>query len=180
MQEIWKDIKGYEGLYQASTLGQIKSIGKLVNGSNQYGVKFKYFKKDKILTPIINNHGYTQVSLYKQGKRTERRIHQLVAETFIPNPSDYSVVNHIDGNKQNNCINNLEFCTQSHNVKESYRLGLQKPNKKKIKQYDLHGNFITIWDSINSARSFYNNSHISDCCRGSRKNAGGYIWRYAD
>ncbi len=180
MKEIWKDIKGYEGLYQASNLGRIKSISKMVNGSNQFGVKFKYLKKDKILKPVINNHDYLQVSLYKNNKKVEIRIHQLVAQTFLPNPNNYKIINHKDGNKHNNCIENLEYCTQSHNVNESYRLRLQTPITKRVNQYDLNNNFIKTWDSINDARKHYNNSHISDCCNGHRKTATGYIWRYTD
>lgn len=180
MEEIWKDIPNYEGLYQASNLGRIKSIGKIVNGSNQFGVNFKYLKKDKILKPIINNHNYLQVSLYKNNKKAEIRVHQLIAQTFLPNFNNYKIINHKDGNKHNNHVDNLEFCTQSHNVLESYRLGLQTPIVKKVNQYDLNGKFIKMWSSINSARKYYNNSHISDCCKGNRKTAGGYIWRYAN
>lgn len=162
MQEIWKDIKEYEGLYQVSNLGKVKSL-----------------KRNKIITPKLI-HSYFSVILYNKKNYKNFRIHRLVAQAFIPNPNNYPQVNHIDGNKLNNSVNNLEWCTQSHNMKEAYRIGLEKPKKMTINQYDLSGNFIKMWNSIKDVEVFYNNRHISDCCKGKRKTACGYIWRYAD
>lgn len=161
MQEIWKDIKGYEGLYQVSNLGRVKSL-----------------KKSKIITPKLI-HSYFSVILYNKKNYKNFRIHRLVAQAFISNPNNYPQVNHIDGNKLNNVLENLEWCTQSHNMKEAYRIGLEKPQKIKVNQYDLFGNFIKTWDSIKNIEIFYNNRHISDCCKGKRKTACGYIWKYA-
>lgn len=180
MEEIWKDIKDYEGLYQVSNLGRVKSLGRLVNGSNQYGVKFQYFKKDKILKPVLDNWGYLRISLYKNTRKIAKRIHILVAEAFLDNQNNYSIINHINGDKTDNRVENLERCTQSHNVQESYRLGLQIPTGRAVNQYDLDGHFIKTWDTIREPSLLYNNSHISDCCRNNRKTAGGYIWRYAE
>lgn len=125
--EVWKDVKGYEGLYQVSNLGKVKSLDRIRKQFNHKGIAtIKY--KGKILKPQIKSGtGYYTVTLYnKQRKAKIKLIHRLVAETFLDNFNNYLVVNHIDGNKKNNKVNNLEWCTQSHNVKESYRLGLQK------------------------------------------------------
>lgn len=176
--EVWKDISGYEGLYQVSNYGRVKSVGKIVNGSNQYGINFQYFRKDKILKPIRDNWGYLRVSLYKDNIKMAKRIHRVVAETFMPNNHNYTIINHKNGNKEDNSVDNLEWCSQSHNVLESYRLGLQKPQTKKVLQYDLQNNFIREWDCISEPRKLYHNSHIADCCSGKRKTAGGYIWKY--
>lgn len=162
MEEIWKDIKGYEGLYEVSNLGRIKSL-----------------KRNKIITPKLI-HSYFSVILYNKKNYRNFRIHRLVAQAFIPNPNNYPQVNHIDGNKLNNNLENLEWCTQSHNMKEAYRIGLEKPKKIKVNQYDLCGNFIKTWDSIKNIENFYNNRHISACCKGKRKTVCGYIWRYAE
>ena len=189
MEEIWKDIKGYEGLYQVSNLGRIKSC--------KYNKIMKSNKSDR----------YLGINLYKNGKPTTFDIHRIVAKTFIDNPNNYPIVNHIDGNKLNNNVDNLEWCTQSHNVKESYKLGLQKVktpsmlqgfvpwnkgkkmthefiikncNSKKVNQYNTQGEYIKTWDTIKDAEITLNTSHISDCCRGKRNTAGGYIWRYAE
>lgn len=124
MQEIWKDIEGYEGLYQASNLGQIKSIQYFNHANN------KSYTRNKILKPIINEKGYYRVDLYKERKSKRFRIHRLIAKTFIPNPNNFPEVNHINGNKKDNCINNLEWCTHKHNMKEAYKLGLVIPPKK--------------------------------------------------
>ncbi len=165
MQEIWKDIKGYEGKYQVSNLGKIKSM---------------IYSKPTILKAIVDNHGYLRVTLYKNGKKKAGIIHRLVAQAFMPNPNSFPVINHKNGIKSNNSVANLEWCSQSHNVRESYRLGLQTIKSRRVNQYDLSGNLIRTWESINEPRKKYNASHISDCCRGLRKYTHGYIWRYAD
>ena len=109
-REKWKDIKDYEGLYQASNLGRIKS-------------------KHKILKQILRKDGYYFVNLSKNGKIKPIKVHRIIAQTFVNNKNDYNIINHIDGNKQNNKVSNLEWCTQSHNIKEAYRMGVKKPIK---------------------------------------------------
>lgn len=107
----WKDIKGYEGHYQISDSGLVRSL-----------------KSDKLLTlSRLTKCGYRKASLSKGGKAREFRIHRLVAETFVPNPHKKETVNHIDGDKLNNDASNLEWSTRSEQVYHSYELGLKKP-----------------------------------------------------
>ena len=111
MQEIWKDIKGYEGFYQVSNLGNVKSTGfyKCIHN-------VLYYKKcNKLLSPNDNGYGYNVISLMKKGKRKSCYIHRLVAEAFIPNPNNEKEVNHKDENKKNNVVDNLEWCNRSYN-----------------------------------------------------------------
>lgn len=174
-EEIWKDIEGYEGKYQISNLGNVKSLSRKIT---THGKSYRILP-ERIISPKKVN-SYLSVILYDSLSCKSFKIHRLVAQAFIHNPNNYPQVNHIDGNKENNCVDNLEWCTQSYNMKEAYRIGLQKPRKFRINQYDLHGNFIKTWDSIKSIELYYNNRHISDCCKGKRNKASNYIWRYAD
>ena len=140
--EIWKDIKGYEGLYQASTLGEIRRIESVVVDKNKK--RIRTFKNKKI-KQILRKDGYYFVNLSKNGKVKTAKVHRLIAETFLKNDVNYNIINHKDGNKINNNVTNLEWCTCSHNTKEAYRLGLRKPNilkealngrSKPVLQYD--------------------------------------------
>ena len=122
MKELWKDIKGYEGCYQVSNLGRIKSLDRMTN--NQYG---EYFMKGRILkNSIIKDKGYCRVSLNNGNGKISTRVHRLVAEAFIPNPENKPEVNHKDGNKLNNCVSNLEWCTNKENIEHSIRTGLKR------------------------------------------------------
>lgn len=120
MQEIWKDIKDYEGLYQVSNLGRVKSL------SNSKR------KKEKILQPVSISDGYVQVGLYKCGKRAKFLIHRLVAQAFLDNPNNLSQVNHINGIKSDNETKNLEWCTGCENVVHSIKYGLKGRYANKI------------------------------------------------
>lgn len=117
MQEIFKDIKGYEGLYKISSLGRVKAL--TVWSGN--GHKSKYKLKETILTPTNNGHGYLIIGLRKNGRRKNFYIHRLVAEAFIDNPDKKPVVNHKDYNIQNNNYNNLEWVTQKENIAHSIK-----------------------------------------------------------
>ena len=131
--------------------------------------------------------GYQIVGLSKNGKLKTRTIHRLVAETFIDNPNNLKIINHIDCNKENNVVTNLEWCTQEHNVRESFRNGLQKApigkdstSSKKVAQYSLDNKLIKIWDcTMDIQRKLdFANQNISACCLGKYKTAYKYIWRY--
>lgn len=170
LKEIWKDIAGYEGLYQVSNTGEIKSL------------KFNHSNKEKIIKGNKESLGYLVVTLYKDGNRKNFKIHRLVAETFISNPKNLPQVNHIDGNKQNNRIDNLEWCTASENTIHAHKSGLANSDNQKIKvnQYDLSGNFIRKWDGIVDIERNLNidKSSIVKVCKHKRNQAGGYIWAY--
>ena len=117
--EIWKDVVGYEKLYQVSNNGKIKSYKR--SGTN-----------GKILNGEVDEWGYIRVTLSKNSKIKKHKVHRLVAEAFILNPNNFLQVNHKDGNKQNNCVDNLEWCTASYNTKHSYINNLNKTKGKKI------------------------------------------------
>ena len=165
MKEIWRDIKDYEGHYQVSNWGRVKSIK---------------FGKEKILKLIKDKDGYLQVTLCKNNIKKVYKVHRLVAEAFIDNTDKLPQVNHKDENKLNNNVENLEWCDRLYNVR--YGTGIERRSKKRSKpvlQYDLEGNFIKEWVSINECgRNGYCQVHVSECCRGKRKYHKDCIWRY--
>lgn len=180
--EIWKDVVGFEGLYQVSNLGRIKSLSKNVGF---------YFRKEKILSNCYQNNGYLVVNLSKKTEVSRKSIHRLVAQAFIPNPERKAQVNHKDGNKQNNCVSNLEWCTDSENKRHAFKTGLNKHtppirigkengSSKSVIQYDCSMSFVKKWDCIMEAskNNRIDNSSITKCCKGKLKTAGGFIWRY--
>ena len=165
-EEIWKPIKGFENLYEVSDLGRVRSL-----------TRYK-----KILKPIPNKFGYGFVTLYKNKKAIRKAVHRIVAETFIPNLENKREVNHISGVKTDNRVCNLEWNTSQENRLHAIKNNLWKHVVKKVKQYDLQGNFIKEWDSMKSAylSTGISISCISGCCNGDRKTSCGYIWRYAE
>lgn len=156
MNEILKQIKDYPD-YAISNLGNVYSYknGKVVK-----------------LSPLITKGGYLFIVLYKNGERKYYLIHRLVAEAFLPNPNNYPQVNHKDENKQNNNVENLEWCTAQYNTEYS--------KAKQVEQYDLSGNLIKTWKSLMEIQRQlgYLISTISKCCNGIYKQAYGYIWKY--
>lgn len=129
MKEVWKDIKGYEGLYQVSNLGRVRSLNKNTITYNRWG-KFERTVKGRILRINQNKLGYCYINLYKEHRCSKFKVHRLVANAFIPSQKDKLEVNHIDGNKTNNKINNLEWCNRSENMKHAIKNGLSKGRKK--------------------------------------------------
>lgn len=123
MKEVWKDIPEYEGYYQVSNLGNFRSLDRVINYRN--GLTRLYPGKSLLLEPTKDN--YRRIVLMKGGIKVRYMAHRLVAITFIPNPDNLPYINHIDGCKSNNVVDNLEWCTASENIQHAIRTGLQKP-----------------------------------------------------
>ena len=169
--EIWKDIKNYEGLYQVSNLGRIKSLPKKT--TNQYS-------KEKILKPYGAKGDYYRIILTKNKVHKIHYVHRIVAEAFLSKSSDKLVVNHKDENKQNNNANNLEWCTPYYNQVYGTKNKRSGQNRGiKIIQYDLEGNFIKEWNSIKEAEKTLKIFNISNSIKGQSryKNVGGFNWK---
>lgn len=193
--EIWKPVKDYEGLYEVSNLGKVRALDRKVITKN--GVIKTRKSKEKKQSKCI---GYAYVGLTKEGISKTFRVHRLVAQAFIPNPENKEQVNHIDGNKLNNRVDNLEWCTNQENCIHAWKNGLNhitektiqvakitgKINGKKlgkpVNQYDLQGNFIRKFNSSADAGRITNiqSSNIIAATNGKLKTAGGYIWRKVD
>ena len=172
--EVFKDIKGYEGLYQISNYGRVKSLN-----YNNTG-------KERILIPGKGRSGYLQVKLCKKGKQKNHLVHRLVAQAFMPNPDNLPEVNHKDEDKSNNNVNNLEFCSRQYNV--NYGTGHQRSNEtqtngsksKIVLQYNMDGVLIAEYPSIMEVQRQlgFNQGYICHCCNGRFNKAYGFIWHY--
>ena len=197
--EIWKPVVGYEGLYEVSSYGRVRSLDRIDNNNHPL--------KGAILKPYISNSGYLLVGLYKQQKRDRKLLHRLVAEAFIPNPDNKPEIDHINTIKTDNTVflnedgsinyekTNLRWTTRKENInnpltKTKMHINARKPSKgkygkkhhrsKPIIQYDKEGNFIKEWDCANDVERVLgiSNKHIGSVCLGKRKSCGGYIWKY--
>ena len=159
-EEIWKPVQGFESLYEISNFGRVKSIG-----------KYNTCKRG-IMKPMVDPCGYEHVALYNQNNRKDISIHRLVAIAFIPNPNGYKYVNHIDENRTNNVVSNLEWCTNSYNI--AYSRG------KRVCQFTKDGEYLATYNCIQDASREYGipTTNISKCCKGIRHTAGGYVWYY--
>jgi len=149
---------------------------------NQKGEVLSKIKgKPLILKQRINKHGYVQINLRKDTKVTTHQVHRLVAEAFIPNPENKLTVNHINGDKTDNRVENLEWNTYSENINHAYKV-LKRPQyeQKQVQQIDKNNNIIKIWDGIREAGRELGIKHnsISLVCQNKRKTAGGFNWSY--
>lgn len=166
MKEIWLPINGYEGLYEVSSFGRVRSLNYSRTGQT------------RILVSAQKKNGYLQVGLFKNRKRKNYKVHRLVAEAFIPNWFDDKQVNHIDEDKTNNRVENLEWCSAKYNINYGTR---NEKLSKIVLQFSKTGEFIKEWSSIMEAeRNGFNNGNIVSCCRGKRKSHKGFIWRYKE
>ena len=179
MEEIWEDIKNYEGLYQASNLGRIRSRYKYNSRSNNNA---NLSDKYKMIKPIqiSRTNNYLKVSLVKNKKAKQIRVHKIIAETFIDNPYNKLEINHKDGNKHNNKVDNLEWCTTKENIRHAYKNNLMK--HKKIKMTNPISNEIKIFNNRFEISTYLNRKVYQDlitrCCNKQRKTAYKMIWEY--
>lgn len=178
VQEIWKDIKNFEGIYQVSNLGRVKSVERTITMKHYSGCDAIHLHPERLLSLGSSDKKYLEVNLYNRDKRVTQLVHRLVAETFIPNPNNYPCINHKDENTQNNCADNLEWCTWKYN--NNY--GKHKyANCKPVIQFDIDGNFIKEFPSISSAsREIGCSDHvIRVACDGEfmKKSAYGFRWK---
>lgn len=164
--EIWKDIEEYEGLYQVSDKGRIKSVK---------------FGKERIMRPSKDGCCYLQVRLSKKGEPKTYKVHRLVAQAFLSNPKTLTQVNHKDENKENNCVENLEWCNCKYNINYGTRTKRQAEKRSKpVLQYTKDGEFIKEWKSLTDVKINlgYNQSNISRCCNGKYHSSYGFLWKY--
>lgn len=176
--EIWKPIKGYEGLYEVSNLGRVKSLRREMDSKIKHNKKI--IKKEKIIKNISDKDNYLYCSLHKNGLRTNKRVHRLVAEAFLSEYDDSLEINHLDCNRINNKVDNLELCTRKSNMEHASKMGRMKPiNKKKVCQYGKDKILIKSYESIALASKCVGISptNISLAINKKIKTAGGYIWR---
>lgn len=175
MQEIWKDIVGYEGLYQVSNFGRVKSLRRTTLAAN--GARRNY--PEKILTPFKNKTGYLSIQLYFGHKNVHKLIHRIMAESFIPNPKKLDQVNHKNGIKNDNSLNNLEWISRRGNaLHAAYELGIVIGNNryKKVRCLETNKDYPSI-------RSAARSTNIPITClkrvlRGERKDYCGLHWKF--
>ena len=161
-EEIWCPIKGYEGIYEVSDQGRVRSMK---------------FGKERILKPGKIQNGYLKVNLWKNGEMKQCKVHRLVAQTFIPNPQNLTEVNHKDENKTNNSVQNLEWCDRKYNCNYGTR---NQRISKPVLQFTKDGELVKEWKSATDVErnlGFYN-GYISNCCNGRYKYAYGFIWKF--
>ena len=175
--EIWKDIEGYEGLYQVSNMGNVKSLN------------YKRTGKEGILKPGKVSSGYLQVQLHQDGKRKKYYVHQLVATAFCENQMGYTEVNHLDEDKTNNRADNLEFCSSSYNCNYGTRIKriaekLRNDPKRSKPLFGIDkitGLIVEFASAHEASRQLgISNGNICDCLKGRKKSVGGFYWYYAN
>lgn len=168
-EEIWKDVPGYEGRYMVSSYGRVMSLNYMHTGSA------------RIMVQTIGTDGYCQLLLFKDGKAKFWQVHRLVATVFIPNPYNKKCVDHINGIKTDNRVDNLRWCTYKENVNNPVtRPKMGVCNKQCVIQMTLDGEYVREWDSVTNAAIGIGAKvgPISACCRGASKYSYGYKWRY--
>lgn len=193
-KETWTPITRYVGLYEISNNGKTKSLAKKVvcgyykNGSIAYANKV-----EKILKPALTIYGYHYVVLNKKGIAKNKMVHRLVAQAFIPNPQKKRTVNHKNGIKTDNRVENLEWNTHKENHRHAFdvlgrkgtragKFGKNNPDSKRVIQMSLSGKFVKAWDSMADAERIgkFNNSSISNCCNNKKlKTHAGFKWKFA-
>lgn len=193
MEEIWKDIKDWEGLYKISNMGRVLCCERVTRHNHK--------TEERIKQVGVNSSGYRVTTFYdaKTGRVKVYSVHRLVAEAFIPNIHNKPCIDHIDGNPSNNCVENLRWCTHKENVNnpiclkrrsikskeaakrpETLKKKIESSKKVKVCQYDLEGNLLKIFNSFHEVERElgYLCSNINSCCNKKQKTAHGFVWRY--
>lgn len=178
--EEWRDIVGYEGLYQVSDLGRVKSLPRLKRNFNVNTKRFDIITiPEKIRKPQLTKYGYYRIGLTKNSKQVYHSVHRLVAEAFIPNSKNLLQINHKDENKTNNCVDNLEWCTAVYNA--NYGTRNKRSAEKQIKPIMCIETGV-IYNSLTEAskKTGISKGNISSVCNHRKwcKTAGGYHWEY--
>ena len=175
--ETWKNIKGYEGLYQVSSEGRVKSLERIIIKKD--GRKFTV--KERILKPAMNRYGYLIVALHAGDKQKTLTVHRLVCTAFHENLENKLCVNHINENKTDNRASNLEWCTHKENNTHGTRIArVAKACSKPVGQYTLDSELVKVWASPCEAgkQGGFDSATISNVANGKRKTHKGFIWRY--
>jgi hypothetical protein len=186
--EIWKDIEGYEDLYQVSNFGRVRSLDRHILAEcalSKTSEPVYYFRKGKVLTPhLIGKTGYIGVMLSKYNIPKNMRVHRLVAQAFIPNTDNLPEVNHIDEDKLNNCVWNLEWCTRKDNEHHGTKIerAVRNRNLKQVEALNDRGEIVATFDKITDAAKAYGVTvgTIWQICNGigTAKTCKGLRWRY--
>ena len=175
MQEIWKQvtIEPYCDYYSVSNFGNVKSTCRYLNNG-------AWTLEDRPIKQYTDNRGYKYVIFSVLGKKKYVKVHRLVATAFVPNPRHFKQVNHIDGNKLNNSLSNLEWCTLEYNVSHAHKTGLISKQSRPIYQFDIDGNFIQVWESAKSIENALgiNEDFIYHCCNKVGMSAHTFLWSY--
>lgn len=182
--EVWKDIKHFEGLYQVSNLGNVKRLSRIIN----YCTGRSEVLKERLLKPALrsndNRRRYYFFVASKNGKRYNLPVHREVAKSFIPNPDNKPEVNHIDGNKLNNHVENLEWVTGEENIRHALKHGLHKRGKNHYKSRPVlminkKGKIVKEFDCMMDVKKFgFSQGNVGMCCKGKRNVHKNYYWKY--
>lgn len=173
--EQWKDIEGYEGLYQVSNLGNVKSLARYKKNRSKIQEV-----KERIMKPSVYKNGYEVVQLSKDGKIHSFCVHRLVALAFVPNTENKPQINHLDENKRNNRADNLEWCTSKENNNYgTHNMRISLTSGTRVQAFDKDGNLVMEFHSIAEAtrQTKINQTSICRCLAGKYKQAGGYVWK---
>jgi hypothetical protein len=186
MEEIWKAIEGYEGLYEVSNLGRVRSLGRTIMRRTRYGTMADYHIKGKVLKPLHSQGDYCYVHLFDiDGRSVNHKVHRLVAMAFVPNPEGLPEVNHKDEDKDNNRSDNLEWVTHIENCNHGTRNERSKGKRSKpVQQLDADNNIVAEYPSIIEASraTGIQRTQIRGCVhqRKEYKTAGGYRWKFKE
>lgn len=178
--ENWKAVEGYEGFYEVSDLGRVRSVDRYVRNSRNG--ELTVFKKSKVKKPTTTDGGYETVTLNREGEYHSYYVHRLVASAFVDNPNGYEEVNHIDEDKHNNRASNLEWCTKQYNIHYGTRTTrAAKRQSRPVLQCSEDGTVICEYPSLSSVKSDgFNPSNVKAVCDGKFSQMNGYGWRWSE